>query len=102
MDSDATITAPSAEQLLDWTDRGESWPDSLATPAFTEVPRAYQTALALRALREQRGERPRGFKIGFTNRNTKKNTYTQPKPPPKPHTAHAPNTKSKKRNPKKM
>ena len=68
MDSDAS-TAPSAEQLLDWTDRGESWPDSLATPAFTEVPRAYQTALALRALREQRGERPRGFKIGFTNRN---------------------------------
>ena len=68
MGSDASA-APSAEQLLGWTDRGESWPDDVATPAFTDVPRAYQTALALRALREQRGERPRGFKIGFTNRN---------------------------------
>ena len=62
-------TVPGAEQLLGWTDRGEPWPDSVAKPAFSDVPGAYQTALALRALRLARGERPRGFKIGFTNRN---------------------------------
>ena len=60
---------PSAEQLLAWTDRGEPWPPSVATPAFTDVPAGYATALAMRALRQARGERPRGFKIGFTNRN---------------------------------
>ena len=61
---------PSAEQLLAWTDRGEPWPPSVATPAFTDVPAAYATALAMRALRQARGERPRGFKIGFTNPET--------------------------------
>ena len=60
---------PSAEQLLAWTDRGAPWPPSVATPAFADVPAAYATALAMRALRQARGERPRGFKIGFTNRN---------------------------------
>jgi len=33
-----------------------------------DVAAAYQGALAVRRLREQRGEVPRGYKIGFTNR----------------------------------
>ena len=70
MTSDAsTSCAPSAEQLLAWADGGAHWPASVATPAFADVPAAYRTALALRALRQARGEQPRGFKIGFTNRN---------------------------------
>jgi 2-keto-4-pentenoate hydratase len=40
-------------------------------PALTDldVPTAYQRALAVRALRLARGERARGYKIGFTNRS---------------------------------
>ena len=34
-----------------------------------DVSAAYQNALAVRDLRIARGEVPRGFKIGFTNRN---------------------------------
>jgi 2-keto-4-pentenoate hydratase len=34
-----------------------------------DIPSAYQHALAVRALRVARGERARGYKIGFTNRN---------------------------------
>lgn len=33
-----------------------------------DVPAAYQRALAVRRLRMDRGEQPRGYKIGFTNR----------------------------------
>ena len=67
MASDASL-APGAGDLLAWADRGETWPASVASPAFTDVATAYDTALAMRALRQARGERPRGFKIGFTNR----------------------------------
>ncbi len=34
-----------------------------------DINSAYQAALALRKLRIERGEQPRGYKIGFTNRN---------------------------------
>jgi len=34
-----------------------------------DMPAAYQKALAVRQLRLARGEQPRGFKIGFTNRS---------------------------------
>ena len=37
-------------------------------PGF-DVAAAYQSALAVRGLRISRGELPRGYKIGFTNRN---------------------------------
>lgn len=56
----------SPEQLLAHNDTGAPWPaphgvgDDLAA--------AYQSALAVRALRQARGERPCGYKIGFTNR----------------------------------
>jgi 2-keto-4-pentenoate hydratase len=54
------------QQLLAYNDSGRPWPESIAP--FTDVAAAYQTALAVRALRIARGERPRGFKVGFTNR----------------------------------
>ena len=42
----------------------------LAWPATTppDLPAAYATALAVRAAREAAGERPVGYKVGFTNR----------------------------------
>ena len=54
--------------LLAHADSGQPWPEAPgATPGF-DVPAAYQQALQVRALRIARGERPRGYKIGFTNR----------------------------------
>lgn len=52
------------EELLRHCDDGSLWPQG---PGL-DVPVAYQRALAVRRLRIARGERPRGFKIGFTNR----------------------------------
>jgi 2-keto-4-pentenoate hydratase len=52
------------EQLLESIDTGRPWPQGCGL----EVPAAYQSALAVRALRVARGEQPRGFKVGFTNR----------------------------------
>lgn len=54
--------------LLTHLDRGQLWsaPPS-ADPAF-DLPTAYARALAVRALRQARGEVPRGYKVGFTNR----------------------------------
>lgn len=53
-------------ELLDHQDTARLWP--AATPAAPDVATAYQCQLALRRLRQVRGEIPRGFKIGFTNR----------------------------------
>jgi 2-oxo-3-hexenedioate decarboxylase len=55
------------EQILRHADSGELWPDLPATD-FNDMPSAYAAALAVRALRIARGERPTGYKIGFTNR----------------------------------
>ena len=55
------------QTLLQHFDDGRPW----AAPAgddFDNLAEAYQTALSVRALRVARGERPRGFKVGFTNR----------------------------------
>lgn len=54
----------SPETLLSHLDRAQLWP----APTGVDVPVAYQLALAVRALRVARGELPRGYKIGFTNR----------------------------------
>ena len=54
------------EQLLLHHDTGQLWPVAAAT--FGDLPAAYQAALAVRALRAARGERPCGYKVGFTNR----------------------------------
>jgi len=56
-----------AQQILDHNDTGDPWP--AGSSAFGDLPAAYQTALAVRALRVARGEVPRGYKIGFTNRS---------------------------------
>ncbi len=50
--------------LLQHLDRGTPWP---AGCGLTVVD-AYQRALGVRRLRIARGERPRGYKVGFTNR----------------------------------
>ena len=55
------------QEILDHSDSGELWPAE-AGAAFTDLPSAYATALAVRALRVGRGEIPRGYKVGFTNR----------------------------------
>lgn len=55
------------EQILRHSDSGELWPPIPATE-FYDMPTAYAAALAVRALRIARGERPVGYKIGFTNR----------------------------------
>jgi len=55
-------------QILQHTDSGQLWPSSEGNN-FTELPAAYQTALAVRDLRIARGEQVRGYKVGFTNRS---------------------------------
>lgn len=59
----------SPEQLLHHHDLGQPWlaPDRAGLP--TDLAAAYPQALAVRRLRQQRGEVPRGYKIGFTNRS---------------------------------
>ena len=54
-------------QILDHLDSGLPWP-APGGSGFADLPSAYQTALAVRALRLARGEVPRGYKVGFTNR----------------------------------
>ncbi|MBS3995840.1 MAG: fumarylacetoacetate hydrolase family protein [Hydrogenophaga sp.] len=56
------------QQLLQHHDNGLLWSpaDRVALPE--DLPSAYRQALAVRQLRLQRGERPCGYKIGFTNR----------------------------------
>lgn len=56
------------DTLLSHYDSGMLWPTADAA-ADGDVAFAYQRALAVRALRSARGEVPRGYKIGFTNRN---------------------------------
>lgn len=56
------------EQLLQHHDEARLWglpPGEVGGP---DIAAAYQKALAVRQLRQHRGERPRGYKIGFTNR----------------------------------
>ncbi len=52
--------------LVEHLDSGEPWPAAFEGPLNTAA--AYRDALAVRALRIARGERPVGYKIGFTNR----------------------------------
>ncbi len=53
------------QTLLSHYDSAQLWPAATGL----DVPTAYQRALAVRALRVARGEIPRGYKIGFTNRS---------------------------------
>jgi 2-keto-4-pentenoate hydratase len=56
------------EQMLNHADSGQMWPSPLSADLRFDVPAAYAHALQLRALRIARGEVPRGYKVGFTNR----------------------------------
>ena len=55
-------------ELLAHLDDGTMWPDGHAVAADGDLDRAYETAFAVRALREARGERVAGYKLGWTNR----------------------------------
>ena len=55
----------SPEDILSHLDRGRPWP----APTGLALAPAYQVQLAVSALRLARGERIRGYKVGFTNRN---------------------------------
>ncbi len=64
-----TPTDSTAKTLLRHCDIGSPWPADVQDSLPREVADSYQTALAVRRLRLERGELARGFKIGFTNRN---------------------------------
>lgn len=52
------------EQLLHHYDEGTDWAGGCGTDVHT----AYERALSVRQMRIARGEKPRGYKVGFTNR----------------------------------
>ena len=54
--------------ILAHADGATLWPAGEAGAPPADIAAAYQAALAVRALRVARGERPAGYKIGFTNR----------------------------------
>ena len=56
------------QDLLAHYDDARLWAAAPAAPPAPDVPAAYRQQLAVRQLRLDRGERARGFKIGFTNR----------------------------------
>jgi 2-keto-4-pentenoate hydratase len=56
------------QALLAHYDSVELWPSTHDGATPPDLASAYQDALAVRALRIARGERPVGYKIGFTNR----------------------------------
>lgn len=58
----------SPQDLLAHADAGTLWPARDGPALFDDAAAAYRAALAVRAQRIARGEQPRGFKIGFTNR----------------------------------
>ncbi len=57
------------QQLLSHYDSAVLWNSAPGLEPSFDVAAAYQSALAVRELRKSRGEVPRGYKIGFTNRN---------------------------------
>lgn len=56
------------EQLLQHHDEARLWGLPPGVVGGPDIAAAYQKALAVRQLRQHRGERPSGYKIGFTNR----------------------------------
>lgn len=61
-----TPSVMSPQDLLAHHDAGTLWPSRAEE---SDMALAYQTAHQVRALRIARGEQPRGYKIGFTNRS---------------------------------
>lgn len=58
----------SPQDLLTHLDQARLWSVPPSTDPAFDLPTAYARALAVRALRQARGEVPRGYKVGFTNR----------------------------------
>lgn len=56
------------QALLDCSDSGSLWPQPAGQGPGFDLAAAYRSALAVRELRIARGESPKGYKIGFTNR----------------------------------
>ncbi|WP_439517631.1 2-keto-4-pentenoate hydratase [Hydrogenophaga sp.] len=56
------------QTLIDHLDQGSLWPAPLSADATFDLEAAYARQLDVRQLRVARGEQPRGFKVGFTNR----------------------------------
>jgi len=54
--------------LLEHIDHGRLWPHPPGEVGGTDLVQAYVRALDVRRLRVARGERPVGYKVGFTNR----------------------------------
>jgi len=56
------------QDILDHLDQGRLWAAPLTADTGFDLPAAYAKALQVRILRTARGEVPRGYKLGFTNR----------------------------------
>ena len=56
------------QTLLAHLDQAQLWPGAYEASQGDALAQAYQSALAVRGLRMARGEVPRGYKVGFTNR----------------------------------
>jgi 2-oxo-3-hexenedioate decarboxylase len=56
------------QDLLHHLDTATFWPAGHDVALDGDLDRAFETALAVRALREARGERVAGYKLGWTNR----------------------------------
>jgi 2-oxo-3-hexenedioate decarboxylase len=54
--------------ILAHFDSGRLWPAPLSDDPTLDLAQAYQRALQVTALRKARGEVPKGYKVGFTNR----------------------------------
>ena len=55
------------KEILECEDQGKLWPDNVAGLP-DDLDGSYKQALALRQMRIARGEQPKGYKIGLTNR----------------------------------
>ncbi|HEX5738252.1 MAG TPA: fumarylacetoacetate hydrolase family protein [Hydrogenophaga sp.] len=60
----ANLHALTPQTLLDHQDQGRLW----SKPSDLSLDTAYARALEVRQLRIARGEQPKGYKVGFTNR----------------------------------
>jgi 2-keto-4-pentenoate hydratase len=60
--------AMTPQDLLDHMDQGRLWTAPLSNQPGFDLDAAYGLSLAVRDLRIARGERPCGYKVGFTNR----------------------------------
>ena len=56
------------QELLNHYDSAQCWPKPLDADGQYTVSNAYKDALSVRTLRIARDEKPKGYKIGFTNR----------------------------------